>query len=128
MPAHCSAAATPQAAKQREGKMLSDGTPLSRHLVLGNALLDKHAKIAAATFRPPPCDFDLIRADATRVREVARWIGLATELANHFPAPTSGTGEKPQEFMRDTEAKEGWRRHQTGSAHLRAHRAAHGHC
>ena len=47
MPAHCSAASTQQAIEDRSRRRLSDGTILTRHLVLANAVVDKHAKVAA---------------------------------------------------------------------------------
>eukprot|EP00973_Karenia_brevis_P058359 8126986-Karenia_brevis.AAC.1 len=104
MPAHCSAAQNEQAAKQRASKSLSDGTPLERHHVLGNALADKHAKHAAGASKPPHTDFRTIRGEASRLAEVARWIGFATALANHFPAPVDGHSGGRQRFIRDTTA------------------------
>ena len=104
MPAHCSAACTPEAARARSLKHLSDGTQLNRHLVMANGLVDKHAKIAAAVRCPPPTDLRLIRSEADRVVSVAMWIGKATEAANHWPAPASGDPLAKARSVRDSEA------------------------
>ena len=110
MPAHCTTALTPEAEKARRLKTLSDGTPLTRHLVLSNQLVDKHAKIAAAERRPPKADTDLIRSLSSRVVEVAMWIGMATEQANHWPAPPSEGDGARSRFVRDSEAVPSQRR------------------
>ena len=104
MPAHCSAAQTLQAARERSMRQLSDGTQLSRHLVLANGLVDRHAKIAAAVRRPPPTDTQLIQNEADRVVSVAMWIGKATEAANHWPAPHPEVPPATVRFVRDSEA------------------------
>ena len=96
--------ATLQAARARSLRQLSDGTQLSRHLVLANGLVDRHAKIAAAVRRPPPTDTQLIHSEADRVVSVDMWIGKATEAANHWPAPDPGVPSARVRFVRDSEA------------------------
>ena len=104
MPAHYSAANTQQAIEDRSRKRLSDGTPLTRHLVLANGVVDEHAKVAAEWRKPPPTDTRLIRSEANRLYGVAMWIGRATEAANHWPAPSSGEHQAKVGFVRDSEA------------------------
>ena len=84
--------------------MLSDGTLLTRQLVLSNELVDKDAKIAAAERRPPKADTDLIRSLSSRIVEVAMWIGMATEQANHWPAPAAQGDGVRSRLARDSEA------------------------
>ena len=104
MPAHLSAAQDVPAALRRNSVILADGRTLSRHMVLANGFVDGHAKVAADTFRPLPCDLQLIRDEAARLKDIASWIGVITALANHYPAPGETLPGSKQKFIRDTEA------------------------
>ena len=49
-------------------------------------------------------DTRLIRSEANRLYDVAMWIGRATELANHWPAPSSREHLAKVSYVRDSEA------------------------
>ena len=104
MPAHLSDAQNVQASLRRSSVVLEDGRTLSRHMVRANGFVDGHAKVAANTFRPLPCDLQLVRDEAARLKDVAGWIGIITALANHHPAPGEVPPGSTQMFLRDTEA------------------------
>ena len=91
MPAHLSPAQNLQAALRKNNVVLADGHTLIRHMVLASDFVDRHAKIAANTFRLLPSDVRLVRDEAARVKDIARWVGMATAYANPHPAP----GERP---------------------------------
>ncbi len=102
MPAHQSAQVSLKAELARQKRTLSDGSTLTIGHVRANALVDKHAKLAAGQFKPPACDFELIRRESSRLRDVAVWIGLATEVANHWPAPRDPSDTGPIKHIRDS--------------------------
>jgi hypothetical protein len=104
MPAHLSSAQNLQAALRRSEVVLADGRTLTRHMVLANAFVDKHAKIGANTFRPLPSDVSLVRDEAARIKDIARWVGMATAFANHHPAPDVLPPGAKVAYMRDSEA------------------------
>ena len=66
--------------------------------------VDKHAKIAANTFRPLPSDVRLVRDEAASVTDIARWVGLATERANHHPPPGMQPPGAKHVHVRDSQA------------------------
>ncbi len=104
MPAHQSAVVSLDAELSRQKKTLSDGTMLTIANVRANAVVDKHAKAIAMQDIPPACDFELIRVEADRLRDVATWIGVATHAANNWPAPREEGDTGPVKLMRDSSA------------------------
>ena len=69
-----------------------------------NAVVDKHAKATAMQDKPPGCDFELIRVEADRLRDVSTWIGVATHAANNWPEPREEGDTGPVKLMRDSSA------------------------
>ncbi len=96
MPAHCSKSQAGQ-------KEMSNGCKVSDIDIAGNAFVDKWAKEAAEAQAPPKQDFELILQRTQLLQSVARWIGVCTEAANHYPGSKDEKGRTV--YLRDSEAK-----------------------
>ncbi len=59
------------------------------NIVEGNAHVDRNAKSVARRDRPPLRGVELVRSEAAKVCDIAKWIAKATAVANHFPAPST---------------------------------------
>ena len=94
LPAHCSDSAI----GDRE---LSNGRKFDAVDLTMNALVDTWAKSEATAAAPSRCDFKVVEETTDLVDCLARWIGLCTREANHFPAPEHFERAK---FIRDTTA------------------------
>ena len=94
LPAHCSESAV----GDRE---LSNGRKFDMVDLTMNALVDTWAKSEASSAAPSRCDIKVVEKTTDLVDCLARWIGLCTREANHFPAPEHFESVK---FIRDTTA------------------------
>jgi len=95
LPAHCGKTAI-------GSRVLSNGRLFDEVDHVTNDLVDKWAKSEARASAPCKVDFEVVN-DATRlVEDLARWIGLCTREANHYPAP--GCVERTT-YIRDTSAR-----------------------
>ena len=95
LPAHCNKSAI----GVRE---LSNGRKLDRVDLAMNDLVDTWAKREAKASPPSKSEINTVN-DATRLVEgLAKWIGMCTHMANHFPAPDRCDRVK---FIRDTTAR-----------------------
>jgi hypothetical protein len=92
VPAHCSS----DAIGVRE---LSNGRAFDRIDLEANAFVDTHAKREARAQAPSRLDYDVVNKATSLVEGLAKWIGVCTREANHFPAPCLASGSK---FIRDT--------------------------
>ena len=94
LPAHCSESAV----GVRE---LSNGRKFDMVDLTMNAIVDSWAKGEASSTAPSSVDVKVVETTTDLVDCLARWIGLCTLEANHFPAP--GHFERVK-FIRDTTA------------------------
>ncbi len=95
LPAHCDKSAV----GVRE---LSNGRKLDGVDLSSNALVDTWAKREAKSSAPNRSEFKIVE-DATKLVDcIARWIGICTREANHFPAPEHQGRAK---YIRDTTAR-----------------------
>ena len=95
LPAHCGKTAI-------GSRVLSNGRLFDEVDHVTNDLVDKWAKSEARASAPCKVDFEVVN-DATRlVEDLARWIGICTREANHYPAP--GCVERAT-YIRDTSAR-----------------------
>jgi hypothetical protein len=106
VPAHCSS----DAIGVRE---LSNGRSFDSIDLAANAFVDSHAKREARAYAPSRRDYSVVNKATSLVEGLARWIGMCTREANHFPAPSHTTTRKPPthhhgaktsgaKFIRDT--------------------------
>ena len=95
MPAHCSETAIGK-------KMLSNGFPLHAIDVTGNAYVARWAKAAAAEQSLPKSELKRIVEQGTMLTDIAKWVGICTAAANHFPAGCDSFGKAV--FIRDSDA------------------------
>ena len=93
MPAHLSSDAA-------GSRRLSNGEVLTAGDITGNAYVDALAKSVAQEQRLTDAERRRIRNLFIRVEAVAKWIGQATYLANHFPRPD---GDLAPGSLRDSE-------------------------
>ena len=93
MPAHLSSDAA-------GSRRLSNGEVLAAGDIAGNAFVDALAKSVAQEQRIGDAERRKVRKLFMRVEAVARWIGQATYLANHFPRPV---GDSASGSLRDSE-------------------------
>ena len=93
MPAHLSSGAA-------GSRRLSNGEVLAAGDIAGNAYVDALAKSVAQEQRITDAERRRIRNFFIRVEAVAKWIGQATYLANHFPRPD---GDSAPGSLRDSE-------------------------
>jgi len=94
LPAHCSESAV----GVRE---LSNGRKFDMVDLAMNDIVDSWAKSEASSTAPSSADVKVVETTTDLVDCLARWIGLCTLEANHFPAP--GHFERVK-FIRDTTA------------------------
>ena len=92
LPAHCNSSAIGI-------KELSNGRKFDSVDLAGNALVDQCAKFEAKAHSPSSSDFKIVNDATSLVEGIAKWIGLCTHEANHYPAPDIGGSVK---FIRDT--------------------------
>ena len=93
MPAHLSSGAAGT-------RRLSNGEVVAAADIAGNAYVDALAKSVAQEQRVGEDGRRKIRNLFMRIEAVARWIGQATYLANHFPRPD---GDSASGSLRDSE-------------------------
>ncbi len=83
---------------------LSNGTRLSVHHRKANGYVDRLAKSVAIEDKPPKRDFAIVNECHSTVTAVAKWIGVCTELANHYPVPRPEDASKIM-YIRDSSAQ-----------------------
>ena len=92
LPAHCNSSAIGV-------KELNNGRKFDSVDLSANALVNECAKLEAKAHSPSSSDFETVNDATSLVEGIAKWIGLCTRQANHFPAPDIGGRVK---FIRDT--------------------------
>jgi hypothetical protein len=92
VPAHCSSDAIGV-------RVLSNGRTFDNVDLEANAFVDTHAKREARAQAPSRSDYSVVNKATSLVEGLAKWIGMCTREANHFPAPSHTSGAK---FIRDT--------------------------
>ena len=95
MPAHCTAKSVGYA-------HLSDGSKMTHTDLESNDLVDALAKAQARKSPPTLSERSLIVTTSDLVTDIARWIGVCTEYANHFPMRSPEGGLM---HVRDSQAK-----------------------